>query len=120
MPTELHAGVIRHGLTLGAVDHLVVVDPTTWRPGYTGRSLCGLRKLKVRQGALALPQRRSAYCQRCIASLDKRWRPCSACGARCYWHDTHWVCEVKGCGSEWNADHDILFSAPGDLIEEET
>lgn len=116
MPTELHAGVVRHGLTLGAVDHLVVVDPATWRPGYSGRSLCGLRRLKVRPAPLTLPLRRSRYCVSCMYSIDKLWRLCSACGGRCYFHDTHWVCATKACGSEWDADHDILFSAPGELV----
>ena len=33
-------------------------------------------------------------------------RTCAACGARCYFHDTHWVCDR--CGSEWDTDHDSV------------
>lgn len=40
------------------------------------------------------------------------WRRCSACTGVCHWNDDAWTCDA--CGSEWYADHDPKYAAPGD------
>lgn len=46
------------------------------------------------------------------------YRTCAACGGRCHFHDTHWVCGRSYCGSEWDSDHDaVQYANPATLRE---
>ena len=46
--------------------------------------------------------------------MRRPWRRCGACDGVCHFHLTHWVCEDPECGSEWEAEHDPKYAAPGD------
>lgn len=45
-------------------------------------------------------------------------RTCGACGGRCLFHDTHWVCNRTQCGSEWESDHDPVQYANPVMLRE--
>lgn len=46
---------------------------------------------------------------------------CAVCGALVLWCEDAWVCDdVKGCGSEWDEQHSVMYVPPAEQPEWES